>query len=94
MTATIPQKLNKAKMIQIYCNMNSCAKSALDYFKSSKQKKTRKPIIKKKIYESHYKESSTFINPNIEKMMDKISRINRNSALRLKQYFNNLINVR
>ena len=94
MTTTSKPKLNKAKMIQIYCDMNSCAKSALDYFKKARQKQTRKPVIKKKIYESHYKEVSTFINPNFEKMMDKIARINSSSAQRLRQYFDNIVSVR
>ena len=94
MTSTKTQQLNsRAQKIMNFCNMiNNSTTSAVEYFKRAKQSTRRsvKPIIKKRIYGRHYIKDTVYINPNIQSMMDRVNKNNKNSAVKFRNFIDYL----
>lgn len=94
MTPAKKQQLNtKALKIMDFCNMlNNSTPSAVEYFKRERKtsKKHQKPIIKKRIYEKHFFKDTVYVNPNIQAMMERVNRINKNAARKIREFVDSL----
>ena len=89
MANTKTTKLNtNAVKIMNFCNMlNNSTSSAVEYFKRAKQKVIRRtPIIKKRIFERHYFKDVVYINPNADNMIQKIEKVNKNTARKIRDF--------
>ena len=93
MANTKSTQLNQnAVKIMNFCNMlNNSTSSAVEYFKQAKQKTIRQqPIIKKRIFERHYFKDMVYINPNVDSMLQKIEKVNNNTAQKIRDFIYNL----
>ena len=79
---------SNAVKIMNFCNMlNNSTSSAVEYFKQTKQThKKQKPIIKKRIFERHYFNDVVYINPNADSMLQKIEKVNHNTARKIRDF--------
>lgn len=77
-----------AVKIMNFCNMlNNSTSSAVEYFKQAKQKNVRQtPIVKKRIFERHYFNDVVYINPNMDSMLQKIEKVNGNTARKIRDF--------
>ena len=80
------KKLQKLNKIIDYCKMKN--NTSISYFRQKKY--SHKSIIKKEIYFSRYLKGSTYINPNINKLI----RNNHETAQRIQMYLNKNFSVR
>ena len=91
LSSTTNNNSNAVKIMN-FCNMlNSSTVSTVEYFKHAKiQKAKTKPIIKKRIFEKHYFKDVVYINPNADSMIEKIAKVNKNTARKIRDFIDNL----